>query len=154
MTSFSTVRSVRHSADAMFALVADVERYPEFVPFCRDLTVRERSLENGDESVVADMTVSFKVYSETIATKSVFHPEARTISIGYLGGPFRSMQGLWTFVPTGPESCDVGFGVDYEMKSRLLGAVVGMAFEGAFKVLSAAFEKRADVLGRTLGTGV
>jgi coenzyme Q-binding protein COQ10 len=150
MPQFSTKRHVRHSADDMFDLVADVEHYPEFVPLCRDLKVRQRTAAGeGVEIVVADMTVSFKLVRETFRSRVTLDKPKFQILVEYLQGPFSRMQNRWDFKPAGDNACDVEFYIDYEFKSRTLGVLMGSMFDMAFRRFSAAFEARADqVYGR------
>jgi coenzyme Q-binding protein COQ10 len=150
MPQFSTKRHVRHSADDMFDLVADVEHYPEFVPLCRDLKVRQRTAAGeGVEIVVADMTVSFKLVRETFRSRVTLDKPKFQILVEYLQGPFSRMQNRWDFKPAGDNACDVEFFIDYEFKSRTLGMLMGSMFDMAFRRFSAAFEARADqVYGR------
>jgi coenzyme Q-binding protein COQ10 len=150
MPQFSTKRHVRHSADDMFDLVADVEHYPQFVPLCRDLKVRQRTAAGEDvEIVVADMTVSFKLVRETFRSRVTLDKPKFQILVEYLQGPFSRMQNRWDFKPAGDNACDVEFYIDYEFKSRTLGMLMGSMFDMAFRRFSAAFEARADqVYGR------
>jgi coenzyme Q-binding protein COQ10 len=147
MPHFSSKRRVAHGADEMFDLVADVERYPEFVPLCQALKVRQRK-QNGDgtETIVADMTVSFKLVKETFASEVTLERAGRKIDVRYLRGPFASLENRWTFEPRGEQACDVGFFIAYEFKSRILAMLMGTMFDAAFARFSTAFEKRADVV--------
>ena len=146
MPQFATERTVAHSADEMFALVADVERYPEFVPLCERLIVRTRQRDGERETLVADMTVGYKAIRETFTTRVVLDRPALTIDAQYLEGPFRHLDSRWTFVPEGPNACLVVFSIDYEFRSRLLAAVMGVAFDGMFRRLAGAFEARANAV--------
>ena len=146
MPAFSTVHPVRHSAEQMYALVADVERYPEFVPLCERLVVRERREKDGREVLVADMSVGFKAVHETFTSRVLLEPKALAIRATYLDGPFRHLDNRWRFEPTGPASCDVHFAIDYEFKSRMLAMLMGSQFDRAFRRFTAAFEQRADEL--------
>src|SRR5882757_664940 len=150
MPTFSTKRRVRHSASEMFDLVADVEQYPQFVPLCSALKVRQRtSGGEGVETIVADMTVSFKLVRETFRSRVTLERPKLQILVEYLQGPFSRMQNRWTFRPAGEESCDVEFFIDYEFKSRMLGMLMGTMFDAAFRRFATAFEQRADkVYGR------
>ena len=131
----------------MFDLVADVERYPEFVPLCQALKVRQRTLKaDGTEVVVADMTVSFKLVKETFTSEVTLDRANLKITVRYLRGPFSNLENRWTFEPKGDDACDVGFFIAYEFKSRVLAIVMGSMFDAAFGRFSAAFEKRADVV--------
>ena len=145
MSRFTTRRRVRHSAADMFDLVADVERYPEFVPLCKDLRVRERKpAGDGVEIVVADMTVSFKLVRETFRSRVTLDRPKLQILVEYLQGPFSHMQNRWTFRPDGENASEIGFFIDYEFKSRMLGMLMGSMFDVAFRRFAAAFEARAD----------
>jgi len=145
MSRFTTRRRVRHSAADMFDLVADVERYPEFVPLCKDLRVRERKpAGDGVEIVVADMTVSFKLVRETFRSRVTLDRPKLQILVEYLQGPFSHMENRWTFNPTGEAACEVEFFIDYEFRSRTLGMLMGSMFDVAFRRFAAAFEARAD----------
>src|SRR2546427_13035489 len=147
MPQFSTRRAVRHSAAHMFDLVADVERYPEFVPLCRALKVRQRISEpEGVEILVADMTVAYKFVHETFTSRvTLDHPNLQ-ILVEYLRGPFRNLENRWSFHPTGEHTCEVEFFISYEFKSRALGLLMGSMFDAAFRRFAAAFERRADVV--------
>ena len=150
MPKFSSKRRVRHSASQMFDLVADVERYPEFVPLCKSLKIRQRTPKpDGTEIVVADMTVSFKLVRETFRSRVTLDRPKLQILVEYLQGPFSHMQNRWTFRPGGDQACEVEFFIDYEFRSRTLGMLMGGMFDLAFRRFAAAFEARADqVYGR------
>lgn len=146
MPHFATERHAAHPADDMFALVADVERYPEFVPLCERLIVRKREGEPGQETLVADMTIGYKALRETFTTRVVLDRPNLAIQAQYLEGPFRHLDSRWMFVPESPRECLVRFSVDYEFRSRLLSVVMGTAFETMFGRMAKAFEARADAL--------
>jgi coenzyme Q-binding protein COQ10 len=147
MPRFSNRRRVAHRAEQMFDLVADVERYPEFVPLCQSLKIRQRTPHpDGTEVVVADMVVSFKLVRETFTSQVTLDRPNLKILVEYLQGPFSSLENRWVFEPSGDDACDVGFFIAYEFKSRMLAMLMGAMFDTAFSRLSAAFEKRADVI--------
>src|SRR5258708_36811969 len=102
MPRFSSRRRVSHSASQMFDLVADVERYPEFVPLCQSLKIRQRKPKpNGTEIVVADMTVSFKLVKESFTSEVVLDRPNLKIAVGNFRGPFSSLENRWAFEPIG-----------------------------------------------------
>ena len=150
MPKFSSKRRVNHSASKMFDLVADVERYPEFVPLCSALKIRQRMEKpDGTEVLVADMTVSFKLVKESFTSRVTLDRANLNILVEYLQGPFSNLENRWTFEPKGDDVCDVGFFLAYEFKSRMLALLMGSMFDAAFARFSTAFEKRADaVYGR------
>jgi coenzyme Q-binding protein COQ10 len=147
MPQFSTKRRVGHSAADMFDLVADVERYPEFVPLCRTLKIRQRTPKpDGTEVVVCDMTISFKLVREAFTSRVTLDRPNLKILVEYLKGPFSNLENRWTFEPKSDSACDVGFYLAYEFKSRMLAMLMGTMFDTAFQRFAAAFEKRADAI--------
>jgi coenzyme Q-binding protein COQ10 len=145
MPQFSTKRRVQHSAADMFDLVADVEHYPEFVPLCRSLQVRQHTADGeGRDVIVADMTVAYKVIHETFTSRVTLDRPKLEILVEYLEGPFRKMNNRWSFKAAGAGACDVEFFIAYEFRSRTFGLLMGAMFETAFRRFSAAFERRAD----------
>ena len=149
MPQLSTTRRVRHAASEMFDLVADVERYPEFVPLCQSLRVRRRMQVAGKDVIVADMTVAYKVIRESFTSRVALDRPNLEILVEYLEGPFRRLNNRWNFRPAGDRICDVDFFIAYEFRSRTLGMLMGTVFDAAFRRFSTAFEHRADrVYGR------
>lgn len=149
MPQFSTKRRVRHAATDMFDLVADVEKYPQFVPLCSALTVKTRAEKDGRTVLVADMTVAYKVIHETFTSRVTLDRQSLTILVEYLDGPFKRMQNRWTFYSVETKVCDVEFFIDYEFRSRTLAMLMGAMFDAAFRRFAVAFEQRADeIYGR------
>lgn len=147
MPRFSSKRRVRHSASQMFDLVADIERYPEFVPLCQSLKIRQRTpKDDGTEILVADMTVSFNLVREGFTSRVTLDRPNLKIMVEYLRGPFSNLENRWTFEAKSETECDVGFFLSYEFRSRMLAMLMGSMFDAAFARFSAAFEKRADVI--------
>lgn len=149
MPKFEATRRVAHTPDEMFALVADVEKYPEFLPLCESLTVRTRKERDGKTVLVADMSIGYKAIQETFTTQVLLKPEERAIDVKYIDGPFKYLSNIWSFEPAS-DGCFVRFFIDYEFKSRILAALMGTMFDRAFRMFAEAFEKRADaVYGRS-----
>ncbi|MEX0589834.1 MAG: type II toxin-antitoxin system RatA family toxin [Xanthobacteraceae bacterium] len=145
MPSFKTRRHVRHSAADMFELVADVERYPEFVPLCEKLVVKRREpASEGRFILEADMTIAYKVVRETFTSRVTLDKPRLQILVEYLDGPFRALENRWSFKPEGERACEVEFYISYEFRSRTLGMLMGTVFEAAFRRFADAFERRAD----------
>ena len=150
MPQFRTTRRVRHSAGDMFELVADMERYPEFVPLCESMRILRRSTgAEGIATVVANMTVAYKLIRETFTSRVTLDRPNLQIVVEYLNGPFSRMENRWDFHPAGERACDVEFFITYEFKSRVLAMLMGAMFDAAFRRFSEAFERRADqIYGR------
>jgi coenzyme Q-binding protein COQ10 len=135
----------------MFDLVADVERYPEFVPLCKALKVRSRNTDGeGRETLTADMTVGYKLIRETFTSRVTLDKPNLRVRVEYIDGPFSRLENVWTFKDEPDGECSrVSFFIDYEFKSRTLGALMGSMFDAAFRKFASAFERRADaVYGR------
>ncbi|MGY5805860.1 type II toxin-antitoxin system RatA family toxin [Rhizobium hainanense] len=144
MPQFETHRPVPHSPDQMFDLVADVERYPEFLPLCEALTVRSRKERDGKVLLVADMTVGYKAIRETFTTQVLLNKAERAIDVKYIDGPFKYLDNRWRFTPSDNGGSVIDFFIDYEFKSRILGALMGSMFDRAFRMFTDAFETRAS----------
>jgi coenzyme Q-binding protein COQ10 len=143
MPSFSNIRRVPFSPEQMFALVADVERYPEFLPMCESLTVLARR-ENAAGGTVLDarMGVGYKAIRELFTSRVTLMPDTQQILVEYLDGPFRRLENRWKFVPA-PGGSDIDFYVDYEFRSPVLALLMGVMFDKAFRQFAGAFEDRA-----------
>ncbi|ALN73303.1 MULTISPECIES: type II toxin-antitoxin system RatA family toxin [unclassified Aureimonas] len=143
MPKFESSRLVKHTPGQMFDLVADVERYPDFLPLCQRLVVRSRKERDGKTLLIADMTVAYKLVRETFTSQVLLKPAELEIDVKYVDGPFRYLENRWFFKPHA-NGCEVVFFIDYEFKSRTLGLLMGSMFDFAFRRFSTAFEERAD----------
>ncbi len=149
MPTFRTLRPVKHTPAQMFALVADVERYPEFLPLCEDLRVMRR-VQSGEgiESLVATMAVGYKAIRESFTTRVTLDRPRLRITVEYVDGPFKYLENRWTFRER-PGGSEVEFYIDYEFRSFALGLLMGSVFDKAFKKITEAFEERAnEIYGR------
>jgi coenzyme Q-binding protein COQ10 len=132
----------------MFDLVADVERYPEFLPMCEALAVRSRERQGETEVLIADMTAGYKAIRETFTSRVVLDRAACVVSVEGTRdsrGPFSRLDNRWEF-RTAPGGCEVDFFIAYEFKSLMLQMFVGALFDRAFRRYTAAFEERARVV--------
>jgi coenzyme Q-binding protein COQ10 len=145
MPKFEATRRVAHTPEQMFALVADVEKYPQFLPLCESLAVRSRKERDGRTVLVADMSIGYKAIRETFTTQVLLNPAERIIDVKYIDGPFKYLSNIWSFEPA-TDGCFVRFFIDYEFKSRILAMVMGTMFDRAFRMFAEAFEKRADAV--------
>ena len=148
MPTHAETRIVPYSAEQMFGLIADIGRYPEFLPWCAAARIRgTRPLPEGDGEVVeADLVVSFKVYRERFGSRVTLRPDERRIDVEYLDGPFRYLKNHWNFLPRGAEECEVDFFVDFEFRSAILQKLIGIVFHEAMLRIVRAFERRAAAL--------
>lgn len=148
MPSHSESRPLPYSAQQMYDLVADVGRYPEFLPWTAAARVRrETDQADGSKVMEADLVISFKVFRERFGSRVVLWPEDRKIETEYLDGPFKYMRSNWRFEEDG-EGCIVHFDVDFEFKNMILQKAAGLFFYEAMQRIVRAFEARAKELYR------
>jgi coenzyme Q-binding protein COQ10 len=140
MPTHAEERVLPYSAEQLFALVADVERYPEFLPWCVAARIRERR----PDLIVADLVIGFRMFRERFTSRVTLDPPRR-IDVAYTEGPFRYLNNHWIFEPVAG-GCRIDFFVDFEFKSRLLQRVIEVLFGEAVRRMVAAFEHRAEQL--------
>jgi coenzyme Q-binding protein COQ10 len=152
MPTHKEERALPWSADQMYALVADIEHYPEFLPWTSAARIRSRTPKSdGSEVVEADLVISFKVFRERFGSRVTLWPQDWRIDTEYLDGPFRHMRSNWHFLPQADGSCVVDFFVDFEFRNAILQRIIGVVFDEAMRRVVRAFEARAAALyGRGL----
>lgn len=168
-------KQVPYAAAQMFDLVADIERYPEFLPWCRALRVISRDERNGAEIVVADLVVGYRMFSEVFRSRVNLNRELLRIDTDYVRGPMRNMKNRWAFEPCAwpaLEARNVGealeptarsadspgaivhFEVSFSLRNPMLHHAASMVFEEAFAVMADAFiERAAAIYGASEGPG-
>jgi coenzyme Q-binding protein COQ10 len=138
-------RQLPFSPDQLFDLVADIERYPEFLPWCLGARIRERE---GD-TVTADLVIGYKMFRETF-TSVVTLDRPHAIAVSYRSGPLAHLANNWQFAPGFKDGvrggCELSFHVAFDFHSRLLAAVMEPFFDKALSRMAEAFEKRAEAL--------
>jgi len=145
MPTHSETRRVPHTATQMYDLVADVARYPEFLPWTSAARIRSTE-DRGDHQVMrADLVISFKVFRERFGSQVTLWPATRKIDTEYLDGPFRFMRSNWAFADVSG-GCDISFHVDFEFRNRLLQSAATLFFNDAMQRVVRAFERRAQEL--------
>jgi coenzyme Q-binding protein COQ10 len=145
MPTHSETKRLPYTADQMYALVADVAKYPEFLPWTAAARIRSDD-DFGDHRVMdADLVISFKVFRERFTSRVVLWPETRKIDTEYLDGPFKKMVSNWHFEDA-QGGCDVHFHVDFEFRNRVLQGIIGVVFNEAMQRVVRAFENRAKKL--------
>ena len=141
MPTHAEKRRLPYRPDQMFDLVAGVDRYPEFLPWCKAARITRRE---GEDVFYADLVVAFKMFRERFSSKVTLHP-AHKIDVEYINGPFRYLKNHWQFDPH-PEGCLLDFYVDFEFRSKILQNLIGLLFNEAVRRMVAAFESRARQL--------
>jgi coenzyme Q-binding protein COQ10 len=146
MTSHTESRIVPYSADLMFRIVADVEHYPEFVPWCVALRVLQRETVGPREILLCETIVGFRGLREKYTSRATAIACEHRVDVEQVDGMFRKLDTHWRFTPQGAKSCRVDFSIDFEFRSRMLGAVAGAAFGMVITQMTKAFEERAKSL--------
>ena len=170
MPTHAEKRRMPHSPEEMFALVADIDKYPEFLPWCVGTRITSRK----GEVVLADMVIGYKMFREKFTSRVTLYPESTDrevrsttdeytpvergaateggttptprIDVQYMDGPFKYLNNHWIFLPEPDGTCTVDFYVDFEFRSKLLQKMIGAVFNEAVKIMVHAFEKRADTI--------
>ena len=141
MPKHQETRVLPYSATQMFDLVADIEHYPAFLPWCKEA----RILSRDKTKVTADLVIGYKFFQEKF-TSEVTMDRPRTITVHYRSGPLSHLSNAWEFKPKGRKGCEVSFHVDFDFHSPLLRAAMSVFFDKALSKMVAAFEERAREL--------
>ena len=139
MATHSEQRALPHSSEQLFGLVADVEKYPEFLPWCVGARIRSQE----SDLLVADLMIGFNGLNEQFTTQVKLDRVAMKIDVIYQDGPFKYLNNRWQFMSKNAGACDLDFFIDFEFKSRLLQALMGPLFGEAVRRMVGAFESRA-----------
>ncbi|CAK0745308.1 coenzyme Q-binding protein COQ10 [Azospirillaceae bacterium] len=146
MPTHAEKRFVPYSPDQMYRLVAEIERYPEFLPWCVGARIRRRT----GTAVVADLMIGFKMVREQFTSTVKLGPPDR-IDVTYAEGPFQYLNNHWMFLPA-PDGCIIDFYVDFEFKSKMLQKIISVLFSEAVRRMVVAFENRAhELYGEPVG---
>jgi len=142
MPTHAERRVLPYRPDQLFDLVADIERYPEFLPWCVGVRIRERQ---GD-TLVADLIIGFKMIRERFTSRVKLDRPGLRIDVAYAEGPFRYLNNHWLFEPMPDGHCRIDFYVDFEFRSHVLQRIIGALFNEAVRRMVSAFENRARKL--------
>jgi len=141
MPTHAEKRNVPHTCKQMFDLVSDVEKYPEFLPWCIALRIKETKT----NQITADMVIGYKIFREKFTSRvQLIDPDR--INVVYEKGPFKYLKNHWIFCEEDDGSCTIDFFVDFEFRSKLLQNMIGVVFNEAVKIMVKAFEKRASIV--------
>ena len=149
MIKHSETLSLKYSSDQMFNLVADIENYPSFIPWCNAVSVisRTENKNDGYNVLVADMNVSFKVFKERFSSRVTLYPSSKCINVEYINGPFKFLSNKWEFTDC-IDGCTINFNVEFEFKSRIMQRLIGVVFQEAMRRIVRSFEQQANFLYR------
>jgi coenzyme Q-binding protein COQ10 len=145
MPTHAEKRIMPYTAQQMYDLIADVNAYPQFLPWCAAARIRKRAKKVEAEVLDADLVISFKVFRERFGSRITLYSTAQKIDVEYLDGPFKYLNNHWKFVEC-EGGCEVDFFVDFEFKSKILQGIIGVVFGEAMQRIVRAFEDRAKEL--------
>jgi coenzyme Q-binding protein COQ10 len=145
MPTHTEKRVLPYTTSQMFNLIADIQAYPEFLPWCAAARIRKTTHEDKAKVIDADLVISFKVFREKFGSRVTLRPETNTIDVEYLDGPFKYLNNHWKFTEC-KGGCEVDFFVDFEFKSKILQSIIGVVFGEAMQRIVGAFEDRANAL--------
>ena len=146
MTAAHQTRDVPYTADQMFALVAGIEDYPTYLPWCVGARIRRRETDNGNEVLTADLIVAYKMFREQFTSRVTLDKVARTIDVHYVQGPFKYLANKWEFEPLPEDGSRIHFFIDFEFRSVTLQKLMNGVFAKAFSRMMQAFIDQADKL--------
>ena len=154
MPQHTETRRMPYRADQMYDLVADVENYPEFLPWTAAARIRSNEDKGDHTLMLADLIISFRVFRERFTSQVRLFEDDRRIETEYVDGPFKRMKSIWQFREIEDNTaCEVTFDVDFEFRNAILRAAAGVFFNDAMQRIVRAFERRAEVLyGGSTGT--
>lgn len=141
MPTHAEQRVVPFAPEQLFDLIADIQRYPEFLPWCVGARIRKR---DGNR-IVADLVIGYKLIRERFTSTVTLSPEQNRIDVEYTDGPFKYLNNHWVFEPH-PEGCMIDFYVDFEFRSKMLQKIIEVFFNEAVRRMVGAFEARAHEL--------
>ena len=141
MTIHAEKRVVSHTPEQLYALVLDVQKYPQFLPWCLAARVKSQT----ESELTADLIIGFNMFRETFTSYVEFDTDKLEIDVRYAEGPFKHLTNNWKFLPH-EDGCEIDFYVDFEFNSRLLQSVIEALFTEAVRRMVRAFETRADKL--------
>lgn len=144
MTATQQIRDVPYAADDMFALVADVARYPDYLPWCVGARIRKREQEDGNDVLTADLIVSYKLFREQFTSRVLLDQVARVVDVHYVQGPFKYLTNKWQFEVLDSGGCRIHFYIDFEFRSLTLQKLMNGVFAKAFSRLMQAFIDEAE----------
>ena len=149
MPKASVKRLIECNKDQLIDLVLDIEKYPEFVPFCLDAKVYERNNEGDLVLIIADLTIGKGPFKDTYKSDVKFDKENSTINVTNIGGPLNHLENNWKFIET-EGGTEISFDIDFEIENKFLNVLMSKSFEFGLNKIADAFQKRAEDLYRPI----
>ena len=145
MPKASVKRLIKCSKTELIDLVLDIEKYPEFVPFCLDANIYEKKKEGDLISIIADLTIGKGPFKDTYKSDVKFNKKTNTIKVTNIGGPLNHLKNTWHFVDN-DNMTEISFYIDFEIENNFLNIVMTKSFQFGLNKIADAFQKRAEIL--------
>ena len=149
MPKASVKRLIECKKDQLIDLVLDIEKYPEFVPFCLGSHVYEKNKENSLTLIIADLTIGKGPFKDTYKSDVKFDKENSTINVTNIGGPLNHLENNWKFIET-EGGTEISFDIDFEIENKFLNVLMSKSFEFGLNKIADAFQKRAETLYKNI----
>jgi coenzyme Q-binding protein COQ10 len=149
MPKASVKRLIECKKNQLIDLVLDIEKYPEFVPFCLDSHVYEKNKEDNQTLIIADLTIGKGPFKDTYKSDVKFDKEKSTINVTNIGGPLNHLENNWKFIET-EGGTEISFDIDFEIENKFLNVLMSKSFEFGLNKIADAFQKRAEDLYRPI----
>ena len=146
MTKASVKRLIECKKSDLINLVLDIEKYPEFVPFCFDAKIYENKNEDDLIKIIADLTIGKGPFKDTYKSDVVFNKKNDTIFVKNIDGPLNHLSNNWTFIEKANEITEVTFDIDFEIRNKFLNSLMVVSFQFGLEKIADAFQKRAKEL--------
>ena len=143
MPKASVTRQIAREKQKLINFVLDIEKYPEFIPFCIDSKVFERNDKNDEIAIIADLTIGKKPFIDTYKSDVRYNKKDDTIHVTNIGGPLNHLENNWKFIQK-DDFTEVHFDVDFEIKNKLLDMIMTKSFEFGLNKIADAFQERAE----------
>ena len=145
MPKASVTRHIEREKQKLIDFVLDIEKYPEFIPFCIDSKVYEKE-DNGEEiAIVADLTIGRKPFVDTYKSDVRYNKKNDSIHVTNIGGPLKHLENNWKFIQK-ENYTEVKFDVDFEIKNKFLNLIMEKSFQFGLNKIADAFQKRAETI--------
>ena len=142
MPSASIKKEISCSKENLIKMVLDIEKYPEFVPWCLNGKVYRKNYKGNKIEITADLTIGKSFFNETYKSFVVYNKTSNSIHVTNMGGPLKHLENKWFFRQKG-ENSEVEFHVDFELKNKIFNMLMSKSFDIGLKKIADAFEKRA-----------
>ena len=136
---------VNFTAKQMYELVADIDNYREFLPWCNDSKIIEvTNIDNENKTLIADLEIGYKDLVYTYRSNVLLNNQKLTIKVDFVHGPFKNLDNSWIFKKIDDQSCEIEFFIDFELNVGVLNLLISKFFDKAFKKMVNSFENRAN----------